>query len=47
MWADYRVEFFIHPTMQAAPAIGFPELFRQDRDGLPRGLIQVVRSNSA
>ena len=35
------------PKMQAAPAIGFPEFFRQDRDGRPRGVIQVVRSNSS
>jgi hypothetical protein len=46
MWADHGVEFFVHPTMQAAPAVGFPEFFRQDREGRPRGVIQVVRSNS-
>ena len=45
MWADHGVEFFIHQTMQAAPVIGFPEFFRQDRDGRPRGVIQVIRSN--
>ena len=27
MWADYGVEFFIHPTMQASPEMGFPEFF--------------------
>lgn len=41
MWADHGVEFFIHPAMLARPGIGFPEFFRQDRDGLPRGVIQV------
>jgi len=46
MWADHGVEFFIHPAMLAKPAVGFPEFFRQDREGLPRGLIQVVRSES-
>jgi hypothetical protein len=46
MWADPGVEFFIHPAMLAKPAVGFPEFFRQDREGLPRGLIQVVRSES-
>jgi hypothetical protein len=33
MWADHGVEFFIHPAMQASPEMGFPEFFRQDRDG--------------
>jgi len=33
MWADHGVEFFIHPAMQATPELGFPEFFRQDRDG--------------
>ena len=46
MWADHGVEFFIHPAMQAKPVVGFPEFFRQDREGLPRGVIQVVRSES-
>ena len=46
MWADHGVEFFIHPAMLAKPAVGFPEFFRQDREGLPRGVVQVVRSES-
>jgi len=46
MWADHGVEFFIHPTMQAKPAVGFPEFFRQDREGLPRVVIQIIRSES-
>ena len=37
MWADHGMEFFIHPAMQARPGLGFPEFFRQDRDGQPRG----------
>jgi len=44
MWADHGVEFFIHPVMQASPEMGFPEFFRQDRDGQPRGVIQVVKT---
>jgi len=44
MWTDYGVEFFIHPAMQATPELGFPEFFRQDRDGQPRGVIQVVKA---
>jgi hypothetical protein len=44
MWAERGVEFFIHPAMRASPALGFPEFFRQDRDGRPRGVIQVVRN---
>ena len=44
MWADHSVEFFIHPAMQASPEMGFPEFFRQDRDGQPRGVIQVVKA---
>jgi len=44
MWADHGVEFFIHPAMQATPELGFPEFFRQDRDGQPRGVIQVVKA---
>jgi len=44
MWADYGVEFFIHPAMQATADVGFPEFFRQDRAGQPRGLIQVVKA---
>ncbi len=43
MWADHGLEFFIHPAMDAAPNIGFPEFFRQDRDGRPRGIIRIVR----
>ena len=43
MWADHGVEFFAHPAMQAAPEMGFPEFFRRDRDGRPRGIIQVVK----
>ena len=46
MWADQGVEFFIHPATRAKPMVGFPEFFRQDREGLPRGVIQVVRSES-
>jgi hypothetical protein len=42
--ADHGMEFFIHPAMRAKPTVGFPEFFRQDREGLPRGVIQVVRS---
>jgi hypothetical protein len=44
MWAEHGVEFFIHPAMQANPAMGFPEFFRQDRDGRPRGVIRVVKA---
>jgi hypothetical protein len=33
--------------MQATPALGFPEFFRQDRDGQPRGIIQVVRAQTS
>lgn len=44
MWADYGVEFFIHPAMQATADMGFPEFFRQDRAGQPRGVIQVVKA---
>jgi hypothetical protein len=44
MWADHGVEFFIHPAMQASPQMGFPEFFRRDRDGRPRGVIQVVKA---
>ena len=47
MCADHGVEFFIHPVMQARPSVGFPEFFRQDREGLPRGVIQVVRSRTS
>ena len=42
MWAEHGVEFFIHPAMQATPNMGFPEFFRQARDGSPRGLVRVV-----
>ncbi len=45
IWADHGMEFFIHPAMDAAPDIGFPEFFRQDRDGHPRGIIHIVRDN--
>jgi len=43
MWIDFGVEFFIHPEMQATPDLGFPQFFRQDRDGRPRGVVQVVQ----
>jgi ribosome-binding protein aMBF1 (putative translation factor) len=41
--ADNGAEFFIRPTIQAAPAIGFPEFFRKDRDGRPRSVVHVAR----
>ena len=44
MWADHGLEFFIHPAMQASPEMWFPEFFRQDRDGQPRGVIRVVKA---
>jgi hypothetical protein len=44
MWVDHGVEFFIHPAMQASPEESFPEFFRHDRVGRPRGLIRVIRS---
>ena len=47
MWADRGLEFFIHPAMQASPEMGFPEFFRQDRDGRPRGVIQVVKAGQS
>ena len=47
MWVDHGVEFFIHPAMQARAMVGFPEFFRQDSDRVPRGVIQVVRSESS
>jgi hypothetical protein len=43
MWADHGVEFFIHPAMRATAERGFPEFFRQDRNGQLRGVIQVVQ----
>ena len=46
MWADHGVEFFIHPAMQASAELGFPDFFRQDRDGQPQGLIQVVKAET-
>jgi hypothetical protein len=44
MWADHGVEFFIHPAMQATAEIGFPQFFRRDRDGRPRGVIRVIEA---
>ena len=46
MWADRGVEFFIHPTMQASPEAAFPEFFRQDRNGDPRGIVRIVKEHS-
>jgi hypothetical protein len=43
MWADHGLEFFIHPAMAATPELGFPEFFRQDREGRARGLVRIVR----
>lgn len=43
MWADHGVEFLIHPAMQATSEEGFPEFFRHDRAGQPRGVIRVLR----
>ena len=47
MWADYGVEFFIHPAMDATPDLGFPEFFRRDRDGRPRGIVKVVKARES
>ena len=44
MWAEHGVEFFIHPAMEAAEGIGFPDFFRSDRRGRPRGVIRIVRA---
>ena len=44
MWAEYGLEFFIHPHMNAAPGTGFPEFFRRDRDGRRRGVIRIVKA---
>jgi hypothetical protein len=44
MLAEHGVEFFIHPAMDAAPNVGFPEFFRKDRDGRPRGVIRIVKA---
>lgn len=41
MWADHGLEFFIHPAMRATEDMGFPEFFRHDRVGRPRGVIQI------
>ena len=46
MWAEHGLEFFIHPSMEAAPDVGFPQFFRSDRDGRPRGVIRIVKANS-
>jgi hypothetical protein len=43
MWADHGVEFFIHPAMEATGDEAFPEFFRHDRAGRPRGVIRVIR----
>jgi hypothetical protein len=47
MWVDHGVELFTHPAMQATPDLGFPEFFRQDRDGQPRGVIRVVKAQKS
>jgi Family of unknown function (DUF6932) len=47
MWVDRGVEFFVDPVMQAGPELGFPEFFRRDRDGRPRGIIQVVKAQES
>jgi hypothetical protein len=44
MWADYGVEFFIHPAMQASAETGFLEFIRQNRDGRSRGIVRVVKA---
>jgi uncharacterized protein DUF6932 len=44
MWAELGVEFFIHPAMRATAEMDFPEFFRQDRDGEPRGVIRVMKA---
>lgn len=44
MWSEHGVEFFIHPSMSATPGAGFPEFFRRDREGRPRGLIRIVEA---
>ena len=46
MWIDCGVEFFIHPAMRASPEMSFPVFFRQDRNGQPRGMVQIVRGRS-
>ena len=46
MWAEYGVEFFIHPLMLAGPGLYFPAFFRTDRNGRPRGVIRIVSNLS-
>ena len=45
VWVEHGLEFFIHPAMGAAPDVGFPEFFRSDRDGRPRGVIRLMKAN--
>ncbi len=47
VWVEHGGEFFIHPAMQARPDVGFPQFFRHDRDGQPRGVIQVVKAGGS
>jgi hypothetical protein len=47
MWVEHGVEFFIHPAMQATPELGFPEFFREDRDGRQRGIIRVINAEKS
>ena len=47
MWVDHGLEFFIHPAMLAKADLAFPQFFRQDRDGQPRGVIRVVKAERA
>lgn len=44
MWTDHGVEFFVHPAMQAAANVDFSAFFREDRNGLPRGIVRVVKT---
>ncbi|MEO8662199.1 MAG: hypothetical protein ABI693_27295 [Bryobacteraceae bacterium] len=43
MWAELRLEFYVHPIMEARAGVEFPEFFRLDRDGESRGVIRIVK----
>jgi len=42
LWHAYKIELFAHPEDEAAPGEPFPVFFAKDRNGEPKGYIQVI-----
>lgn len=43
MWHEYKIEFYIHPIHKTSKHKSFLEFFQRSHDGVPRGIIKVIK----